>query len=472
MIWPIVTTLGLAAAAGSYVALDVYDVVPGILTNKPAYASGQRVVAPAPVATPTLSHASAAAPTPVDAARAQAAVDALVEAVTQPGPGEQPPAEGEQPAAPHVSVAVLDATHAKMIASHDPDGAYTAASSTKIPTVVAALTALGPTHTFQTTALLSGTTLTLSAGGDQLLAADAGNPSAIRGRAGLGDLARASARELAKRHITEVSVALDDTAWGDQSPQPEWVEAGYGNYEGRISPIAIDTGLSAPPRTYGYVDDPALAAAKVFVDRLREAGITVNGEITRVSAPHDATRLAQVASAPLSDIVRSLIKESDNVLADGVCRALAHKTGHELSYAGGVEAVRAQLTTLGVDMAGYGARNCSGLADQGVVSASVLAHSLALALSPNSPQLAGLPSALPVAGFDGTLHDRLTKHGGTGVVRAKTGSLSHARSLTGIVPTASGGEVVFAVVVADYPDGRSGHVVDHIDRFADALAAL
>jgi D-alanyl-D-alanine carboxypeptidase/D-alanyl-D-alanine-endopeptidase (penicillin-binding protein 4) len=59
--------------------------------------------------------------------------------------------------------------------------------------------------------------------------------------------------------------------------------------------------------------------------------------------------------------------------------------------------------------------------------------------------------ALPIAGVDGTLRNRMRGTPAENNVRAKTGSLSSAASLAGYVTTAGGEKLAFAIMVNNYP---------------------
>ena len=62
-------------------------------------------------------------------------------------------------------------------------------------------------------------------------------------------------------------------------------------------------------------------------------------------------------------------------------------------------------------------------------------------------------AALPIAGVDGTLRNRMRNTPAQNNVRAKTGSLSSAASLGGYVTTAAGEKLAFAIIVNNYgPD--------------------
>lgn len=80
-------------------------------------------------------------------------------------------------------------------------------------------------------------------------------------------------------------------------------------------------------------------------------------------------------------------------------------------------------------------------------------------------------NALPVAGVDGTLRNRMKDPPAAGNVRAKTGSLRWANSLSGHVTTAAGERLIFCVMLNRYaaPDAEhSGRA--EIDRMAVMLA--
>ena len=55
--------------------------------------------------------------------------------------------------------------------------------------------------------------------------------------------------------------------------------------------------------------------------------------------------------------------------------------------------------------------------------------------------------ALPIAGVDGTLKNRMKGTVAENNLRAKTGTLSSASSLSGFVTTAAGEELVFSIMV-------------------------
>jgi len=79
--------------------------------------------------------------------------------------------------------------------------------------------------------------------------------------------------------------------------------------------------------------------------------------------------------------------------------------------------------------------------------------------------------ALPIAGVDGTLRNRMKGTVAENNVRAKTGSLSSAASLSGFLTTATGENLVFSIMVNNYPEDTEVRSIC-IDPIAVLLASF
>ena len=89
------------------------------------------------------------------------------------------------------------------------------------------------------------------------------------------------------------------------------------------------------------------------------------------------------------------------------------------------------------------------------------------------PEAEAYLNALPIAGVDGSLRNRMKNTPAAGNVRAKTGTLRWANSLSGHVTTAAGERLIFCIMLNRYaaPDAEhSGRA--EIDRIAVMLAEL
>ena len=433
-----VLTAATLVVGGAYYGLaDALDLAPGPLSAaEPSYAV-QPFPTPSPVEAPgpQITGLAADAPTPsatvLSGYAGTLAGDSLIPGAT-------------------TGVSVIDVATGTELVDHQASAPLTPASSNKVLTAWASLSALGGNHRMETSAVLSGGTVTLVGGGDVLLAADAGDPSAVVGHAGLGDLARAAAAELTGQGVTSVGVALDDTLFTGPAWNSGW-ESGNEAWVGQIQPIMVD--VTAYGST-GYPADPAMEAARAFSQALSAAGITVTGEVTRAAAPAGATKLASVQSAPLADVLSVSIKASDNTMTEVEGRVLAAATGREASFTGAAQAVREQLQADGFDVTGLTLVDVCGLAKGDKVPAHLLAQIIARAAGADGGTVGrDLLTALPVGALDGTLSDRYVGTSAAGVVRAKTGSLDQTVSLTGTVVTADGRLLAYSVIIDGFPEG-------------------
>ncbi|WP_103061970.1 D-alanyl-D-alanine carboxypeptidase/D-alanyl-D-alanine-endopeptidase [Actinomyces qiguomingii] len=430
-------TAATLVVVGAYYGLaDALDLVPGVLTASPAdYAVQPFPTVSAAAKQPDAAPGLAEAPVP-DAAELNVLARTLA--------GDERVGEAT------TGVSIVDVASGRELVDHGAGSPLTPASSNKVPVAWAALSLMGADHRLQTTAVLEGTTLTLVGGGDVLLAADAGDPDTTVGRAGLGDLARAAAKQLQERGVTSVNVALDDTLFTGPTWNDAWVE-GNESWVAPIQPLMVDVTAYA---SGGYPADPALEAAQVFADRLREAGIEVTGTVTRAAAGGGATQVAAVSSAPLADILSVSLKESDNTMTEVEGRLVALAAGEEADFAGATRAVLGRLRDDGFDTSGVIMRDASGLALGNKVPAGLLAQIIARAAGDDGGTTGrSLMTALPVGGLDGTLDDRFVGVSGAGTVRAKTGSLDTVASLTGTVVTADGRLLAFSVIVDGFAEG-------------------
>jgi len=82
-------------------------------------------------------------------------------------------------------------------------------------------------------------------------------------------------------------------------------------------------------------------------------------------------------------------------------------------------------------------------------------------------------NALPVAGVDGTLRRRMKGTPAAGNVRAKTGSLRWANSLSGYVTTAAEEHLAFSLMLNRYDNTGQGRAkTADLDAIAEMLAGF
>ncbi|MGW1160713.1 D-alanyl-D-alanine carboxypeptidase/D-alanyl-D-alanine endopeptidase [Streptomyces sp. NPDC002519] len=411
--------------------------------------------APAPSAAPVLAGVGAAtAAQPAPGVRTlAAALDKLL---------------GDASLGSRRTAAVVDVATGKRLYGKNADDALTPASTTKIATAVAVLSAAGTDHRFTTrTALEPGTDkLVLVGGGDPTLTARA----RADGWASLRHLADTTAAALKKRRLTSVSLAYDASLFTGDALHPIGINPNLAP----VTALIADEGRR-DDSTSGPADrskDPAGDAARAFGGLLRERGIkTSAAAVPAAKATSGAETVASVQSPPLSAVVERMLTNSDNDIAEALARQTALATGGRPSFEGGAAAIAAQLGKLRLPLAGARFHDGSGLNRDDRLTADLLTSLLATAGSAAHPELRPVLTGLPVAGFTGTLSDRYTaaaERSGIGLVRAKTGTLTGVNTLAGTVVDADGRLLAFAFLTDGSMDQTAARTA--LDRTAVALA--
>jgi D-alanyl-D-alanine carboxypeptidase/D-alanyl-D-alanine-endopeptidase (penicillin-binding protein 4) len=403
-------------------------------------ASGPGLTLRAPPAAPAVLAAATGTPS-VSVARLR---EHLLPELTLPGLGS------------HLAFAVSQLGQPKMQWSYGAS-TTTPASTLKLVTTTAALAVLGPDHRFTTTVVQGSTprSVILVGGGDPLLVGvsptNAEAPGMYPQPASLEDLADATAARLEAEGVRRVRLGYDASLFSGPAVNPRWPSTYVpDNVVSPISALWVNEGRESP----GFAQrsaDPAAAAAEAFRVELVKTGVKVLGEPVEQSAPRSGPApIAEVASAPLAQIVQHILEQSDNEGAEVLLRQVAVARGHAGSSQAGVADVRSTLAGLGVNVRGARFYDGSGLSRDDQVPASFLLDVLETAAAPSHPELRGVITGMPVAGFSGSLGYRFEVNAsdGLGYVRAKTGTLTGVHGLAGLAMTRSG-QVLFFVAVAD-----------------------
>ena len=232
----------------------------------------------------------------------------------------------------------------------------------------------------------------------------------------------------------------------------------------------LDTPVPQPARWFGAALKTALAAH----------GIAVQGGVRALVwpaappwRPADLYKLGEVQSPPLREIVRSFMKASQNLETD-----LVFDHAGELTRQPGTSpwATSEDLGVRALDsfLAGHGIPadvhfdEGSGLSRNNLTSAR--ATVALLAVMATNRWAADYYAALPVAGVDGTLRNRMKNPPAFRTVHAKTGTLRWANSLSGYVTTAAGERLAFSLMLNRYATDRRR--TDDLDAIAALLAGF
>lgn len=279
--------------------------------------------------------------------------------------------------------------------------------------------------------------------------------------------------------------------------------------------IAIHRGLNEntititgtiPLEDRGYtggvgISHPALLFVYLLRNSLAQKGVTITGKsratgevaIPTLTTPVPASvnssvssvssvaqvEIATLQSPPFSLIAAQTLKPSQNLYTELILRTLG-KTApppapattsifNQTSEQLGLEAVKSFLKTAGIRPEALVLDDGSGLSRGDMITADATVQLLTFMSKHRFANV--FREALPIAGVDGTLRNRMRGTPAENNVRAKTGSLSSATSLSGYVTTAAGEKLAFAIMVNNYPrevDARAAC----IDPIAVLLASF
>jgi D-alanyl-D-alanine carboxypeptidase/D-alanyl-D-alanine-endopeptidase (penicillin-binding protein 4) len=257
--------------------------------------------------------------------------------------------------------------------------------------------------------------------------------------------------------------------------------------------IVYVSGRLAVDNAKGYatsiaVHNPALLFVTLLKDALAQRGIVITGRARAIDwkyrevTPLDVSKLVElgfIESPPMKEILRDMMKPSQNLYAHLLLlqvgmnrdqqRAISegkspakNATNGQASAApdprlqtpdlnteeSGVEALTAFLNEVGVRKGDVLLEEGSGLSRRDVITPNA---TIALLTFMSKHKLFAIyREALPIAGVDGTLKNRMKDTAAANNVHAKTGTLRYVYALSGYVTAASGEHLAFSIMLNNY----------------------
>lgn len=205
------------------------------------------------------------------------------------------------------------------------------------------------------------------------------------------------------------------------------------------------------------VQDPTSYGANIIKANLKKVGIEWKGQIQATLNPQTGTLLAEHLSDALPDLLKKMMKKSDNQIADGLFRTIANQQQHRpASFPLASFVVRNILSSQAKIKFGNSVIvDGSGLSRQDQMSPAIMLQALEY-IAQNEDQLQ-LFQTFPIAGVDGTISGRgsisvepLAKN-----MIAKTGSLKGVYNLAGFMKNARGEHIAFVQFVNGYSTGSN-----------------
>jgi D-alanyl-D-alanine carboxypeptidase/D-alanyl-D-alanine-endopeptidase (penicillin-binding protein 4) len=221
--------------------------------------------------------------------------------------------------------------------------------------------------------------------------------------------------------------------------------------------VVLDGRFSRRCNVYGFgrtVLQHDTFAFGLFASLWKEVGGSFSGRLRNEAMPPDAAPAFVWRSRPLGEVVRSINKNSNNVMT----RQLLYTLGAEAAGApgtrdNGVAVVRELLAARGLDASTLMLQNGAGLSRDERASMQFLVELLRVAhRSPYAPEFI---SSLSLGGLDGTTRGRFDASPAAGVMHLKTGRLDHVSAVAGYVHAANGRTYAVAVAM-NTPEAHRG----------------
>lgn len=216
------------------------------------------------------------------------------------------------------------------------------------------------------------------------------------------------------------------------------------------------------------VINPTLYTLQVLRCALERSGIKVNSDLYDIDdlAGYNYPLYAPIFthnSEPLSVIVRDINKNSNNLAAESLLKALGYAVYGTGSAESGAQAIDAWGRRNNIPMEGMAIVDGSGLSRKSAVTPAAFVHLLSV-----MRQDSVFYDSLPISGKDGTLAHRMNDALCRGRIRAKTGTLEGVFALSGYAESQSGQELIFCITINQAPSAR-GRVYDLMNQFCRQL---
>ncbi|MGO9443156.1 MAG: D-alanyl-D-alanine carboxypeptidase/D-alanyl-D-alanine-endopeptidase [Thiobacillaceae bacterium] len=205
--------------------------------------------------------------------------------------------------------------------------------------------------------------------------------------------------------------------------------------------------------------DPLDTAAGLFRTLWNEQGGTLSGTVHAGIVAPDAQLFDTFDSPPLADVLRSINKWSNNVMARHMFLTLgAEQKGPPARLDKSIAIMRDWLKAKGINPSRIVLENGAGLSRIERIQPINLAKLLQSAW--HSPYFAELESSLPIVAVDGTMKGRVADGAVAGHAHIKTGTLADAKNLAGYLVDKQGRHWIVVFFINDLNAERGGPAED------------
>ncbi len=335
------------------------------------------------------------------------------------------------------------------------------ASNQKLLTAMTAFEVLGPGHRLETQVRTTGSLTNGVLDGDVYLVGGGDATLASRGDHSLATLAVG----LRTAGVERISgrVLGDESRFDDLRQANGWRDYNIPSSMGSLSALTVDENRYRAD--WPFIEEPTPHNAAAFRTALREAGIAVDGAAAEGLVPDGAAVVVKLLSPPVGELVAEMLTDSDNMIAEMLTKEMGLVASGTGSTAAGVAAMRKVVS-------GFCLPNSilqhdgSGLSHANARSARGWRSLLQAAQ--DRPWWNQFVDGLAIAGETGTLRRRFAETAAAGNLRAKTGTITGIRALSGVMTTTGGRLVFFSAIVDDDSNPRAA--MSAIDDLLIAVA--
>lgn len=222
------------------------------------------------------------------------------------------------------------------------------------------------------------------------------------------------------------------------------------------------------------VHNAPLWFVQLLKNALEKRGIRVGGETRTINwldrdvEPFDSsafTEVAHVESKPMSELVKQMMKPSQNLYAQLLLLQVAEKARTDdnkrmTSESVGLAEMKKFLAEAGIGDGDVLLEEGSGLS-RGCLLKPASSVLLLKHMSKHRYASAFIDS-LPIAGVDGTLRSRFKGTPSEGNLHAKTGTIGYVSTLSGYVTTKAREKLVFSIMLNNFAGGNARTYTDEL----------
>lgn len=214
-----------------------------------------------------------------------------------------------------------------------------------------------------------------------------------------------------------------------------------------------------PVKEYMSVWGASEYVLHLFASELSRVGITIKGCVRLGRVKENSVIIHSRPSPPLSELLIPFMKLSNNGIGEMLVKEMGRREYAEGSWDKGLEALIAELGSMGMERGKVKLKDGSGLSHGTLISPRQIVH--LLYEIQNEEWYPEFEHSLPIAGrkdryVGGTLKDRMAGY----PVKAKTGTIEGVSTLSGYMENASGKKLIFSIMLNNLLDEENGKSIE------------